>query len=178
MGLDFSKLEKVKHHVSKIIARCPACAESGNDRKGEHLFIEPGGRFGCVVYPGTAGQKHRQRIFELVGIKSGVSKGFKIRMPSPLVSDKKVIQKNILGRLGHMELTHGRKNLDHPLHKNKKREVYINSVPAVPEDNQFLFTPDELEMLRGIDLESLKRIDEVKQLFNGTVMSVTDTKPY
>jgi len=177
MGLDFSKLEKVKYHGSKVIARCPACAEVGNDRKGDHLFIEPGCRFGCVVFSGTEGRNHRQRIFELAGIKTGVPKGFKVRNPLSPVSEKKIIRKDILGRLGHIKSTHARNELTNPLSKNKNQDAFINSVPAVPEDSQSPFSPDELEMLRGIDLESLKRIDEVKRLFNGTVASVTDTKP-
>jgi hypothetical protein len=177
MAIDLSKLENVKQHGSKVIARCPACAETGNDRKGEHLFIEQSGRFGCVVFPGTEGHSHRQRIFELVGIKTGVPNGFKIRNPSPIASDNKPIQKDILGHLGHVQSTHARKASDNPIILKEERNELSNSVPAVPEDNQFCFTPDELDMLRGIDLESLKHIDEVKRLLNGTVVSVIDTKP-
>jgi hypothetical protein len=177
MAIDLSKLENIKQHGSKIIARCPACAETGNDRKGEHLFIEQSGRFGCVVFPGNDGHKHRQRIFELAGIKTGVPSGFKIRKPSPIASDNKPIQKDILGRLGHIQSTHARKAIDvTPPIKEIPREPLI-SVPAVPDDSQFSFTPNEQEMLRGIDAESLQRIDEVKRLFNGTVVSVIDRKP-
>ena len=99
MGLDFSKLEKVRHHGSKTIARCPACAEAGSDRKGEHLFIEPGGRFGCVVYPGPDGQKHRQRIFELTGIKEKTQDGFKVRKPLSLIDSEKKSLRSILENL-------------------------------------------------------------------------------
>jgi hypothetical protein len=67
MGLDIFKLEKLKEAGSKLIAQCPACAEEGKDRKGEHLIVWPGGRFGCVAYPEDDGHEHRQRIFELVG---------------------------------------------------------------------------------------------------------------
>lgn len=177
MGLDLSKLENVKHHGAKVIARCPACAETGTDRKGEHLFIEPSGRFGCVVFPGTDGHKHRQRIFELAGIKTGVPSGFKIRKPSPLVSEQKVVQKNILGRLGHVNSTHARMVIDEPVLQKEKRDEPLNSVPSVPETSRHLYSPNELEMLNGIDAESLQRIDEVKRLFNGTVVSVIDRKP-
>ena len=81
MGLDLSKLESMRHLNNKTVARCPACAETGNDRKGEHLFIEPGGRFGCVVYPGAEGRKHRQKIFELAGIKEKMQEGFNVKKP-------------------------------------------------------------------------------------------------
>jgi len=171
MGLDLSKLENVKHHGAKVIARCPACAETGTDRKGEHLFIEPSGRFGCVVLPGADGHKHRQRIFELVGIKTNVPSGFTIRKAtSP--SDQP-IKKDILGRLGHIQSTHARKVIDAtPLIK----EISSEPLTAVPETSQHFYSPNELEMLQGIDAESLQRIDEVKRLFNGTVVSVVDRK--
>lgn len=177
MGLDLAQLECVKHQGKKIIARCPACAEAGNDRKGEHLFIEPGGRFGCVVYPGAEGHQHRQRIFELIGIKSSGDKGFTIRKPSGCNSKDNVIQKDILGRLGRMPMTHARKEK-----QTNEPEIIIPketkpSVPAVPEESLHLYSPAELEMLDGINVESLKQIDEVKRMFNGTVVNVTDTKP-
>lgn len=177
MRIDLSKLENVKHHGSKVIARCPACAEAGNDRKGEHLFIEPSGRFGCVVFPGADGHKHRQRIFELAGIKTGVPSGFKIRQPLSLSSGNKVIQKDILGRLGHVQLTHARKAIEEPSSRTQVPSEPLMSVPAVPEDSRHLYSAAELEMLQGIDAESLQRIDEVKQLFNGTVGSIIDRKP-
>ena len=185
MGLNLSKLENVRHHGSKVIARCPVCAEAGNDRKGEHLFIEPGDRFGCVVFPGTDGRKHRQRIFEMAGIKTGVQNGFKVRKPSSPVSEKKAIQKDILGRLGHIKTTHARKAGEEPMPKTQNPNEPINSVPTVPEHGRHpvvsgaepLYLTNESEMLQGIDNESLERIDEVKRLFNGTVVSVIDRKP-
>jgi hypothetical protein len=178
MGLDLSRLENVRHHGAKVIARCPACAEVENDRKGEHLFIEPGGRFGCVVFPDAEGRKHRQRIFELVGIKRTTQNGFEIRDPlSPIISKQKVIQKDILGRLGHVNTTHARYSGNIPVPKKETRKESLNTVPAVPEDSRYLYSPSELEMLQEIDNESLERIDEVKRLFNGTVVSVVDQKP-
>ncbi len=67
--LDLSKLEKARRLAGGIVqARCPACAEAGRDRAGEHLRIFPDGRFGCCV---AAGEKeHRRRIFALTGIKT------------------------------------------------------------------------------------------------------------
>ena len=67
MSLNFQKLKNVKCATDKITARCPACAEEGGDQKGDHLFIDPKGKFGCVVNPGEAGREHRQRIFALAG---------------------------------------------------------------------------------------------------------------
>ena len=52
MSLVLSKLEKVRHLGNGgIEARCPACAEGGSDRAGEHLRLYPDGRFGCCVHP-------------------------------------------------------------------------------------------------------------------------------
>lgn len=68
MSIITSRLEMVKHRQSgKIIARCPACAEEGRDKKGEHLAVWPSGKFACIANEGDAGADHRKRIFELAG---------------------------------------------------------------------------------------------------------------
>ena len=48
MSIDLSKLEKVSTSRDKTIARCPACAEMGQDKKGKHLVISNDGKFACV----------------------------------------------------------------------------------------------------------------------------------
>jgi len=75
MSLNLGKLESLKLRGEKIIARCPACAEEGADKSCEHLFIADGGRgpFGCVAFAGPAGDQHRKRIFELVGITTSAT---------------------------------------------------------------------------------------------------------
>ena len=74
MSLDVAKLEKVRELAGGVVqARCPACAESGGDRKGQHLRIYPDGRFGCCVHPKDS--EHRKRIFVLAG--------YKLHLPSP-----------------------------------------------------------------------------------------------
>ena len=66
MGIDIRKLENVSEKFdNKVIARCPACAAEGGDKKGEHLVIFPDGKFGCVKYEGDAA--HRNRIHALAG---------------------------------------------------------------------------------------------------------------
>lgn len=68
MSLDVAKLEKVRELAGGIVqARCPACAEGGNDRSGEHLRIYPDGKFGCCVHPKDG--EHRKRIWALAGCK-------------------------------------------------------------------------------------------------------------
>ena len=66
MALDPAKLEKVRAANGKTIARCPACAEAGEDKDGKHLAIFADGRFACVTHQGD--KEHRRRIFELAGI--------------------------------------------------------------------------------------------------------------
>ena len=137
MGLDLSRLEKVKRRGLNTIARCPACAESGGDHKGEHLLINDTGQFGCVLFPGQSGQQHRQRIFELVGVKETSGKVFEIRKPPPLASRAMIIQKDILGHLGRIQSTHARKIFKNCLNENEHRtqEEPLNTVPSVPEQD-------------------------------------------
>ena len=69
--LHFDLLEKVRLHISgKITARCPACAEEGGDRKGNHLVIFPDDRFACAAHGGDG--EHRKRIMALIGVRSGI----------------------------------------------------------------------------------------------------------
>jgi hypothetical protein len=79
MGLDLRKITKVRRlGDGSIVARCPACAEAGQDRDGNHLVIYPDGRFGCVVFPGEAGVLHRKAIWAKAG-KNGE------RKPAPVI---------------------------------------------------------------------------------------------
>ena len=69
MPLDITVLENVRHHASgKIEARCPACAEAGGDRTGNHLAIFPDDAFACAACPGDG--EHRKRVHALAGIAS------------------------------------------------------------------------------------------------------------
>ena len=80
MSLDVAKLEKVRELAGGIVqARCPACAEGGNDRSGEHLRIYPDGKFGCCVHPKDT--EHRKRIWALVGVRKPGT--FSLRLKSP-----------------------------------------------------------------------------------------------
>lgn len=67
MNLDLTRLEKIQHRGNKIHSRCPACAATGNDRTGNHLFINAmTGQFGCAAFQDDT--EHRKEIFRLVGI--------------------------------------------------------------------------------------------------------------
>ncbi|MDB6110471.1 MAG: hypothetical protein JWR69_2221 [Pedosphaera sp.] len=77
MSLKLERLEKVRElRGGGIQARCPACAEGGQDRKGEHLRVYPDGRFGCCVH--AKDQAHRRRIFALAG--DNTPKPFTVRV--------------------------------------------------------------------------------------------------
>jgi hypothetical protein len=69
ISLDAARLENVKHlDGGAIRGACPICRKAGSDKSGDHLLIQPDGKFGCAKYPGDAA--HRREIFALVGIKS------------------------------------------------------------------------------------------------------------
>lgn len=172
MGLDLTKLEKVRPHGTNIIARCPACAKDGKDGKGEHLCIYPDGRFACVVYPSGEGKIHRKRIFELVGLDERRT-GFRVNQVRQMIQQP--IIKNVLGHLGRLNLTltYSSSTPSKKIH-NEGQSDCPSSVPAVPNLKENFFSRNELDLLNGVDDESMKRIAEIKRLFNGTVVRVTD----
>jgi len=97
MSLNLQKLEKVRELAGGIVqARCPACAEGGNDRTGNHLRIQPDGRFGCCVHPKDG--DHRKRIFALAGVRE--RQAIHVAVAGPSVA--KIIQPDVLGRLGRV----------------------------------------------------------------------------
>ncbi len=73
MALDILKLENVKRlSGGKIQSRCPACADSGGDKKGNHLMIMPDGAYGCAVFKGDS--EHNKLINKLAGTKAPADK--------------------------------------------------------------------------------------------------------
>jgi hypothetical protein len=95
MSLDLSKLQKVVELADGVKrARCPACAESGSDKTGQHLRIYPDGKFGCCVF--ARDREHRKRIFALVGNRE--RQGIKVRVATAITAQP--IQSGVLGRLG------------------------------------------------------------------------------
>jgi hypothetical protein len=85
MSLDVAKLEKVRELAGGVVqAQCPACAQGGGDRKGEHLRIYPDGRYGCCVHPKDG--EHRKKIFALAGslrTATGKPGTFTLRLKTP-----------------------------------------------------------------------------------------------
>jgi hypothetical protein len=79
MSLDVAKLEKVRELAGGFVqARCPACAEGGADKTGEHLRIYSDGKFGCCVHPKDT--EHRKRIWALAGRKLRLSPAESVSM--------------------------------------------------------------------------------------------------
>jgi DNA polymerase-1 len=108
MSLDLSLLENVHERGSRIIARCPACAEHGHDEKGDHLVIMANGRFGCVVCPGEAGKGHRKRIHALAGDPSTQQRGacmIRVRRPAHATTARKTAMVVDLLHLGGISAT-------------------------------------------------------------------------
>ncbi|HEX6827234.1 MAG TPA: hypothetical protein VF077_13025 [Nitrospiraceae bacterium] len=63
MSLDLTQLTNLKEKGNGWEARCPACAELGLDKRGNHLWIKPDGKYGCCVY--AKDHAHRKRIWAL-----------------------------------------------------------------------------------------------------------------
>lgn len=142
MSLDINKLENVKYRGESLIARCPACAQEGQDNKGEHLFIDKEGHFGCVLFPGEAGHSHRKIIFNLVGIKE-LRRSLVININKPKISnDPEIIIADVLGHLGRTESTPAQKESRacNGLETNVSEDKQ-NGVPNVPGDETMNSTP-------------------------------------
>lgn len=71
--LDFNLIEKLRAVGNRHEGRCPACAETDGDKKGNHLSIDADERWTCIMFPGAEGKEHRSRIRALVGIKDGTN---------------------------------------------------------------------------------------------------------
>src|SRR4051794_10570880 len=102
MRLDRSKLENRRIVAGKTTARCPACAKKNQDKRGEHLFLNKEGQFGCVLYPGTsaAAKAHRKRIFALCGSRQ--IKPLQVRPKGRPQHLDEPVASGILGRLGRL----------------------------------------------------------------------------
>ena len=110
MSLDLSKLEKRIELPGGILrARCPACAENGQDKTGEHLRIYPDGRYGCCVHPKD--REHRKRIFALAGERR-MTQSIQVRVaPS---GNSGSVQAGVLGRLGRVFGSPAQSNVEKP----------------------------------------------------------------
>jgi len=65
MKLTLDRLEKVRQRGSRIIARCPACAEMDRDKAADNLIIFDNGCFACAAH--QQDREHARRILQLAG---------------------------------------------------------------------------------------------------------------
>ena len=122
MSLNLNKLEKVRKLENGIVqARCPACAEGGADRGGNHLRIQADGRFGCCVHPKDG--DHRKRIWALVGEKSPGTFTVRVKVAMAATAPQSV-------KAALTAFTGGTLGTD------KSESVQsVQSTPALPQDN-------------------------------------------
>lgn len=70
MQINTDALEnRVARDDGSVVARCPACAQAGHDKSGNHLIVYPDGKFGCVACPSD--REHNREILRLVGQEGG-----------------------------------------------------------------------------------------------------------
>lgn len=96
--LDLERLSNQTDYGNKIVCACPACRESGSDKKGNHLTIyKENGAFSCVLHPRD--KDHNRIILNLVG-KIGQVIQHKPRKPiQPTITYPKYFEKDMLIRL-------------------------------------------------------------------------------
>jgi hypothetical protein len=157
MSIDMSKLENIKSKGEKIIARCPACAETGQDKKGNHLIINNDGKFACVMFPGSSGYKHRKRIFQLTGIIDPPKNIISVKEASQAShTESDVMMDDVLGRIGHHFLSHYKKPYENKIDKlvRLSEEINIETDHAKRKMKEQTFTV-RWEKLEGADRKEL-----------------------
>jgi hypothetical protein len=177
MSLDLTKLEKIRSHGEKITARCPAYAENGGDRTGNHLIVQPDGRFGCVVCPGVTSEarRHRSRIFALCGLRE-------VRLllvgKPPTARDSqsaKPIKANILGRLGRLFPSRSQPNSvsSSPSAVDQRSTIPVPPVPGSCESiepHRPLTERERVLLMRWCGRDRHPLIFEAIRLFDGMIV--------
>jgi hypothetical protein len=106
--LNKAKLQNIVEKADgSYTARCPACASSGADAKGEHLIVYPDGAFGCVVHEDD--KDHRKAIAVLVGAESSGARRHGPVAVSPVKTPAST-RILVVGRLGQQKATAPEKN--------------------------------------------------------------------
>jgi hypothetical protein len=185
MSIDMSKLENVKNKGNRTVARCPACAESGQDKKGNHLIINSDGKFACVMFPGSSGDEHRKRIFRLTGIIDSPKNIISVKEASQASQNKPDVMINdVLGRIGHHFLSHYKKSDESKTDKMVKLYEGINTeadhAKRKMKEQTFTVRWEKLEdtdreelVDRLLDKELLpETVRQVVDAFDGTVVSL------
>jgi hypothetical protein len=160
MSLDVNKLEKVREVGNGTLqARCPACAEAGQDRKGEHLRIQPDGKFGCCVFPQD--RLHRKRIFALAG--DNQPRVIKVRDQRPKISS--TIKDSVLGRLGRVFPSPAKEN------ENNDESIRTLRTPTY----SYAYGKDNSENKRNIYSTLIEFGEPVLSVLSGPVQTESET---
>lgn len=90
MRLNLNLLQNPRLQGGKLIARCPACAEAGDDRRCEHLVVFDAGTgpYRCIVDPDGAGSEHSKRIHKLVGLDDDIGAYFQAKRDNAAKSQR------------------------------------------------------------------------------------------
>ncbi|HEY6154644.1 MAG TPA: hypothetical protein VIW07_12965 [Candidatus Udaeobacter sp.] len=177
MSLDLSKLDNLHEMAEKTIARCPACAEKGEDRSGDHLVVRPDGRFGCVVYSGITpeAKRHRSRIFALCGVHETSPLTVNALANTGDVQDARPIKTDILGRLGRLFVSRPAPGPADATPSAVGQHESVSPVPAVPSypasiESYRPLTERELMLLHGVPVEDRPLVIFALNLFRGAIV--------
>ena len=150
MSLNIQKLENARKLEGGIVqARCPACAEGGHDRAGEHLRVYPDGKFGCCVYPKD--REHRKRIFALAGSRE--RQDIRVKVAGPRVAE--VIQGGVLGRLGRVFQTPAKPQRLGRLGRFRQTLYIYNWILNFSHTYRYI-DPSQASQLRGLRLREVE----------------------
>jgi hypothetical protein len=196
MSLDLAKLKNVRRMSARITARCPACAEAGGDRTGDHLLIRADGRFGCVVYSGDSAdaKEHRKRIFTLCGDRE--IKPLAVRSAdlgrlgrvNQSHSAETPLKTGLLGRLGRAFESHsepeGESNRDEPHNADPNQRndsgkdvLGVLSGPT-PTPQRPLSEHERAVLIEWCGTENHPLILEARDLFNATIIEIVPTAAF
>ena len=177
MILNIEKLENIKYRDSRLIARCPACTEQGNDNKGNHLVIYGQGQFSCIRYPGNAGVDHRKRIFALIGIKTANCNSHSFQQKTVIKvkavdrNTGNVIKSNVLGHLGRVNQTLKKHNENDNIERiyNKDFEKGVPSVPTTETVSELHDVTAETKLTKemNVTINQKKHVQNAASQENG-----------
>lgn len=91
MKINLTKLENVvPKEDGRTVARCPACASLGGDKRGNNLVVYSDGKFGCIAFPED--KAHNKMILEKVGMK-GSNPDYRFKVEPLRLPESKVLMK-------------------------------------------------------------------------------------
>lgn len=191
MKIDVSRLENVTSKLNKTIARCPACAELSQDKKGNHLIINEDGRFACVMYQGEDGREHRKRIFRLVGIKEPydvpINKIISVKQVSQASQERSDIKMDdVLGRIGRHFQSYSKNSVNLKFDKIDEIVRIYEDISSEPDHGtrrhkEKIFS-EKWKYLEKVERQQLvdrllakgllsDRVRQALEIFNGKVVS-------